>query len=180
MWKNWPKIIWRRFLGRNGNTWTIHSAVWICTALWRLCWIIVGSKVMAGKRSGEPWFESWELRCFGFLWKQAVSIRTCRANELVIFNYGSFCKRQCRAPLAAKWNFLKIARLASPKDLSNTWCSAGISPRIVDAGGEPVYHGFYWMLGIPLLQRPYYPENAGKFIFSTTQSCCKILALSAK
>ncbi|MCM4172803.1 hypothetical protein DHD32_15025 [Arenibacter sp. TNZ] len=124
-------------------------------------------KSMAGKKIGGAWFDHGDCDALDFV-EQAYQSVLAGANELVIFNYGSFVNGHAGHHLL-RMDFEKLARLAKALKTSPIHGVAGYKPPNSDAGGDLYIMDFIGMLGIPLLPTAYYPENA-ETIFLPTQA----------
>jgi hypothetical protein len=124
-------------------------------------------KSMAGKKIGGAWFDHGDCDALDFV-EQAYQSVLAGANELVIFNYGSFVNGHAGHHLL-RMDFEKLARLAKALKTSPIHGVAGYKPPNSDAGGDLYIMDFIGMLGIPLLPTAYYPENAA-IIFLPTQA----------
>ncbi|RAJ12345.1 hypothetical protein [Arenibacter echinorum] len=124
-------------------------------------------KSMAGKKIGGAWFDHGDCDALDFV-EQAYQSVLAGANELVIFNYGSFVNGHAGHHLL-RMDFEKLARLAKTLKTSPIHGIAGYKPPHSDAGGDLYIMDFVGMFGIPLMPTAYYPENAAT-IFLPTQA----------
>ncbi|MCM4154240.1 hypothetical protein DHD05_21845 [Arenibacter sp. N53] len=124
-------------------------------------------KSMAGKKIGGAWFDHGDCDALDFV-EQAYQSVLAGANELVIFNYGSFVNGHAGHHLL-RMDFEKLARLAKALKTSPIHGIAGYKPPHSDAGGDLYIMDFIGMFGIPLMPTAYYPENAAT-IFLPTQA----------
>ncbi|MBU2906544.1 hypothetical protein KO529_17230 [Arenibacter algicola] len=124
-------------------------------------------KSMAGKKIGGAWFDHGDCDALDFV-EQAYQSVLAGANELVMFNYGSFVNGHAGHHLL-RMDFEKLARLAKALKISPIHGIAGYKPPHSDAGGDLYIMDFVGMFGIPLMPTAYYPENATT-IFLPTQA----------
>lgn len=124
-------------------------------------------KSMAGKKIGGAWFDYIDCDALDFV-EQAYQSVLAGANELVIFNYGSFVNGHPGHHLL-RMDFEKLARLAKAIKTTPIHGIAGYKPPSSDAGGDTYIMDFVGMLGIPLLPTAHYPESA-ETIFLPTQA----------
>ncbi len=124
-------------------------------------------KSMAGKKIGGAWFDHGDCDALDFV-EQAYQSVLAGANELVIFNYGSFVNGHPGHHLL-RMDFEKLARLAGALKTSPVHGIAGYKPPSSDAGGDLYIMDFIGMFGIPLLPTAQYPENS-ETIFLPTQA----------
>ncbi|MBC8769247.1 hypothetical protein H4O18_14720 [Arenibacter sp. BSSL-BM3] len=124
-------------------------------------------KSMAGKKIGGAWFDHGDCDALDFV-EQAYQSVLAGANELVMFNYGSFVNGHAGHHLM-RMDFEKLARLAKALKTSHIHGVAGYKPPHSDAGGDLYIMDFVGMFGIPLMPTVYYPENAAT-IFLPTQA----------
>ena len=124
-------------------------------------------KSMAGNKIGGAWFDHGDCDALDFV-EQAYQSVLAGANELVMFNYGSFVNGHAGHHLM-RMDFEKLARLAKALKTSPIHGVAGYKPPHSDAGGDLYIMDFVGMFGIPLMPTAYYPENAAT-IFLPTQA----------
>lgn len=124
-------------------------------------------KSMAGKKIGGAWFDHGDCDALDFI-EQAYQSVLAGANELVIFNYGSYVNGHPGHHLL-RMDFEKLARLAKAIKNSPIQGIAGYKPPSSDAGGDLYIMDFIGMFGIPLLPTAHYPESA-ETIFLPTQA----------
>lgn len=124
-------------------------------------------KSMAGNKIGGAWFDHGDCDALDFV-EQAYQSVLAGANELVMFNYGSFVNGHAGHHLM-RMDFEKLARLAKALRTSPIHGVAGYKPPHSDAGGDLYIMDFVGMFGIPLMPTAYYPENAAT-IFLPTQA----------
>ena len=124
-------------------------------------------KSMAGNKIGGAWFDHGDCDALDFV-EQAYQSVLAGANELVMFNYGSFVNGHAGHHLL-RMDFEKLARLAKALKTSPIHGVAGYKPPHSDAGGDLYIMDFVGMFGIPLMPTAYYPENAAT-IFLPTQA----------
>ena len=124
-------------------------------------------KSMAGKKTGGAWFDHGDCDALDFV-EQAYQSVLAGANELVIFNYGSFVNGHAGHHLL-RMDFEKLARLAKTLKTSPIHGIAGYKPPHSEAGGDLYIMDFVGMFGIPLMPMAYYPENEAT-IFLPTQA----------
>ncbi len=124
-------------------------------------------KSMAGGKIGGAWFDHGDCDALDFI-EQAYQSVLAGANELVIFNYGSFVNGHAGHHLL-RMDFGKLARLARTLKTSPVHGIAGYKPPNSDAGGDLYIMDFIGMFGVPVMPTAQYPENAGT-IFLPTQA----------
>ncbi|MCK0147235.1 hypothetical protein MWU78_16370 [Arenibacter sp. F26102] len=124
-------------------------------------------KSLAGKKIGGAWFDHGDCDALDFV-EQAYQSVLAGANELVMFNYGSFVNGHAGHHLL-RMDFEKLARLAKTLKTSPIHGVAGYKPPHSDAGGDLYIMDFIGMFGIPLIPTAYYPEDAAT-IFLPTQA----------
>ncbi len=124
-------------------------------------------KSIAGKKIGGAWFDHGDCDALDFV-EQAYQSVLAGANELVIFNYGSFVNGHPGHHLL-RMDFEKLARLAKAIKTAPIHGIAGYKPPSSDAGGDLYIMDFIGMFGIPLLPTAHYPESA-ETIFLPTQA----------
>jgi hypothetical protein len=124
-------------------------------------------KSIAGKKIGGAWFDHGDCDALDFV-EQAYQSVLAGANELVIFNYGSFVNGHAGHHLL-RMDFEKLARLAKTLKTSPIHGIAGYKPPHSEAGGDLYIMDYVGMFGIPLMPMAYYPENEAT-IFLPTQA----------
>ena len=124
-------------------------------------------KSIAGKKIGGAWFDHGDCDALDFV-EQAYQSVLAGANELVIFNYGSFVNGHPGHHLL-RMDFEKLARLAKAIKTAPIHGIAGYKPPSSDAGGDLYIMDFIGMFGIPLMPTSHYPESA-ETIFLPTQA----------
>ncbi|SDL84871.1 hypothetical protein [Kriegella aquimaris] len=124
-------------------------------------------KSIAGKKIGGAWFDHGDCDALDFV-EQAYQSVLAGANELVIFNYGSFVNGHPGHHLL-RMDFEKLARLAKAIKTAPIHGIAGYKPPSSDAGGDLYIMDFIGMFGIPLMPTAHYPESA-ETIFLPTQA----------
>lgn len=122
---------------------------------------------LAGNKIGGAWFDHGDCDRLDFI-EQAYQSVLAGANELVIFNYGSFVNGHPGHHLL-RLDFEKLAALAKAVDSAPVQGIAAYKPPQSDAGGDLYIMDVLGMLGIPLIPVSAYPENA-QTIFLPTQA----------
>ncbi len=122
---------------------------------------------LAGDKIGGAWFDHGDCDRLDFI-EQAYQSVLAGANELVIFNYGSFVNGHAGHHLL-RMDFEKLAVLAKAVRTSPVQGIAAYKPPQSDAGGDLYIMDVIGMLGIPLVPVSSYPENAHT-IFLPTQA----------
>lgn len=122
---------------------------------------------LAGNKIGGAWFDHGDCDRLDFI-EQAYQSVLAGANELVIFNYGSFVNGHPGHHLL-RLDFEKLAALAKTVDSAPVQGIAAYKPPQSDAGGDLYIMDVIGMLGIPLVPVSTYPENAHT-IFLPTQA----------
>lgn len=122
---------------------------------------------LAGNKIGGAWFDHGDCDRLDFI-EQAYQSVLAGANELVIFNYGSFVNGHPGHHLL-RLDFEKLATLAKAVDLAPVQGIAAYKPPQSDAGGDLYIMDVIGMFGIPLVPVSVYPENAHT-IFLPTQA----------
>ena len=122
---------------------------------------------LAGDKIGGAWFDHGDCDRLDFI-EQAYQSVLAGANELVIFNYGSFVNGHQGHHLL-RMDFEKLAALAKTVKSAPVQGIAGYKPPQSDAGGDLYIMDFIGMLGIPLVPVSSYPVEA-QTIFLPTQA----------
>lgn len=122
---------------------------------------------LAGDKIGGAWFDHGDCDQLDFI-EQAYQSVLAGANELVIFNYGSFVNGHAGHHLL-RMDFEKLASLAKAVDKAPVIGIAAYKPPQSDAGGDLYIMDVIGMLGIPLVPVSAFPENAHT-IFLPTQA----------
>ncbi|MCG2462005.1 hypothetical protein K8352_14695 [Flavobacteriaceae bacterium F89] len=122
-------------------------------------------KSIAGKKIGGAWFDYIDCDALDFI-EQAYQSVLAGANELVIFNYGSFVNGHPGHHLL-RMDFEKLARLAKAVRTYPIHGIAGYKPPSSDPGGDMYIMDFIGMFGIPLIPTAYYPESAATIVLPT-------------
>ncbi len=122
---------------------------------------------MAGDKIGGAWFDHGDCDALDFI-EQAYQSVLAGADELVIFNYGSFVQghpghHQLRMDLE------KLYALAKGVKDNPVIGIPAYKPPHSDAGGDLYIMDVIGMLGIPIIPVSKYPDNAGT-IFLPTQA----------
>lgn len=122
---------------------------------------------LSGDKIGGAWFDHGDCDRQDFI-EQAYQSVLAGANEIVIFNYGSFVNGHSGHHLL-RMDFEKLVRLASTIKSSPVVGIPAYKPPHSDAGGDLYIMDFVGMFGIPLLPVSTYPEDA-ETIFLPTQA----------
>ncbi|MCK5207895.1 MAG: hypothetical protein KAQ79_07740, partial [Cyclobacteriaceae bacterium] len=113
---------------------------------------------LAGNKIGGAWFDHGDCDQLDFI-EQAYQSVLAGANELVIFNYGSFVNGHQGHHLL-RMDFEKLAALAKAVKSAPVHGIAAYKPPQSDAGGDLYIMDFIGMLGIPLVPVSSYPMEA--------------------
>ena len=122
---------------------------------------------LAGNKIGGAWFDHGDCDRLDFV-EQAYQSVLAGANELVIFNYGSFVNGHQGHHLL-RMDFERLAALAKAINSAPVQGIAAYKPPQSDAGGDLYIMDFIGMLGIPLVPVSSYPMEA-QTIFLPTQA----------
>lgn len=122
---------------------------------------------LAGDKIGGAWFDHGDCDRLDFI-EQAYQSVLAGAQELVIFNYGSFVNGHQGHHLL-RMDFEKLAALAKTIKSAPVQGIAAYKPPQSDAGGDLYIMDFIGMLGIPLVPVSSYPIEA-QTIFLPTQA----------
>lgn len=122
---------------------------------------------LSGGKIGGAWFDHGDCDKLDFI-EQAYQSVLAGANELVIFNYGSFVNGHPGHHLL-RMDFEKLAMLAKTVDSSPVQGISAYKPPQSDAGGDLYIMDFIGMYGIPLVPVSSFPKEA-KTIFLPTQA----------
>jgi len=121
----------------------------------------------AGDKIGGAWFDHGDCTDLDFI-EQAYQSVLAGANELVIFNFGSFITGHPGHHLLRK-DFEKLADLAVAVDNNPVHGAVAYKPANSDAGGDLYLMDYMGMFGISLVPESTYPENA-TVVFLPTQA----------
>ena len=122
---------------------------------------------LSGDKIGGAWFDHGDCDRLDFI-EQAYQSVLAGANELVIFNYGSFVNGHAGHHLL-RMDFEKLSALAKAIKTSPVHGVAAYKPPQSDAGGDLYIMDIVGMLGVPLVPVSTYPEKAHT-IFLPTQA----------
>jgi len=122
---------------------------------------------LAGNKIGGAWFDHGDCDPLDFI-EQAYQSVLAGANELVVFNYGSFVNGHAGHHLM-RLDFENLAKLAKVVKTAPVEGIPAYKPPQSDAGGDLYIMDFIGMFGVPLLPVSSYPENAAT-IFLPTQA----------
>ncbi len=121
----------------------------------------------AGEKIGAAWFDHGDCDQLDFV-EQAYQSVLAGAQELVIFNYGSFVNGHPGHHLL-RMDFEKLAALAKAIKISPVKGITAYKPPQSDAGGDLYIMDFIGMLGVPLVPVSSYPVKS-QTIFLPTQA----------
>lgn len=120
---------------------------------------------IAGNKIGGAWFDHGDCDPQDFI-EQAYQSVLAGANELVIFNYGSFVNGHAGHHLL-RVDFEKLARLAKALKTSPVVGIPAYKPPHSDAGGDLYIMDIIGMFGIPLTPVSSYPQSSETFFLPT-------------
>lgn len=126
---------------------------------------------LAGNKIGGAWFDHGDCDPLDFI-EQAYQSVLAGANELVMFNYGSFVNGHGGHHLL-RMDYEKLAKLARTLKTSPVVGIPAYKPPHSDAGGDLYIMDIMGMFGIPLLPVSRYPENM-ETIFLPTQAAADL------
>lgn len=122
---------------------------------------------LSGNKIGGAWFDHGDCDPLDFI-EQAYQSVLAGANELVIFNYGSFVNGHAGHHLL-RTEFKNLATLAKTIKSSPVYGIPSYKPPHSDAGGDLYIMDFIGMLGVPIVPVSSYPEKS-ETIFLPTQA----------